>query len=108
LDHLDSWHKQLDDEADFQHSGPPAKKKKKKGKADTDLLIAKNPQNAYPIFQLFKKSERYTKPELLQAVECLNQADRQLKSGGPNAKLVLEKVILEICGRQDQSARSTA
>jgi DNA polymerase-3 subunit delta len=95
LDQLDRWQKQFDDGTDLQNSGIPAKKKK--SKMGTDLLIAKNPPNAYPIFQLFKKSERYTKQELLQAVQFLNTADKQLKSGGQNAKLVLEAVILKIC-----------
>jgi DNA polymerase-3 subunit delta len=97
LDELDSWRDQLGDETDVDDSPTPAKKKKKKNKPDTDLLIARNPKNAYPIFQLFKKSERYTKQELLQAIECLNRADKLLKSGGQNAKLVLEAVILDIC-----------
>ncbi len=97
LDELDRWQKQLGDKVDAHNSATPAKKKKKKGKPDTDLLIARNPQNAYPIFQLFKKSERYSKQELLQAIEFLNKADKQLKSGAQNAKLVLEAVILNIC-----------
>ena len=105
LDQLDSWQKRLNDEPDTQNSETPPKRKKKKSKTNTDLLIAKTPQNAYPIFQLFKKSERYTKQELLQAVESLDRADKQLKSGGQNAKLILEKVILEICGSQKKGAR---
>jgi DNA polymerase-3 subunit delta len=95
LDQLDSWQTMLNEKADPQNSGAPAKKKK--SKPDTDLLIAKNPNNAYPIFQLFKKSERYTKEELLEAVKTLNKADKQLKSSGQNPKLVLENVIISIC-----------
>ena len=97
LNEVANWQQQLGDEADYQNGAIPSKKKKKKSKTDTDLLVAKNPKNAYPIFQLFKKSERYTKQELLQAVESLNKADKQLKSGGPDAKLVLEALILDIC-----------
>jgi DNA polymerase-3 subunit delta len=99
-DQLDRWRTMLDEKAEPGDSGAPAKKKKKKSKTDTDLLIAKNPKNAYPIFQLFKKSERYTKEELLEAFGALNQVDKLLKSSGQNPKLVLEKVILDICGAQ--------
>ncbi len=60
-------------------------------------MIAKNPKNTYPIFQLFKKSERYTKEELLEAIGALYQVDKLLKSSGQNPKLVLEKIILDIC-----------
>ena len=99
LDQLDRWQSMLDEEADSQSPGTPVKKKKK-NKATTDLLIAKNPKNAYPIYQLFKKSERYTKEELLAAVDSLNAADKRLKSSGQNPKLVLEKVVLDICGTE--------
>ena len=77
--------------------------KKKKGKSkksklnSTDLLIAKNPNNPYPVFQLFSKSERFTKEELLNSIEYMNKADLRLKSTGQNPKLVLEDVIFHIC-----------
>ena len=100
MDQLDRWQTMLDEKAEPENSGTSAKKKKKKSKTDTDLLIAKNPKNAYPIFQLFKKSERYTKEELLEAIGALNQVDKLLKSSGQNPKLVLEKAILGICGAQ--------
>jgi len=102
VDRLDRWQAMLDEQAEPENSETTAKKKmkKKKSKPDTDLLIAKNPKNAYPIFQLFKKSERYTKEELLKAIESLNEADKQLKSSTQKPKLVLEKVILGICGAQ--------
>ncbi|MFC1881611.1 DNA polymerase III subunit delta [Thermodesulfobacteriota bacterium] len=100
LDQLDSWQTMLTEEADPQHSEAPVKKKKKASKTASDLLIAKNPKNPYPIYLLFKKSERYTKEELLEAFDSLNEADKQLKSSGQNPKLVLEKVVLDICGTQ--------
>ena len=108
LDQLDRWQTMLAEEADPQSSEIPVKKKKKKSKTDTDLLIAKNPKNPYPIFLLFKKTERYTKEELLGAFDCLSEADKQLKSGGHNPKLVLEKVILDICGTQVRGPRRKA
>jgi len=73
------------------------KGKSKKSKLNTDLLIAKNPNNPYPVFQLFTKSEKFTKEELLDSVECMNKADLRLKSTGQDPKLVLEDVIFRIC-----------
>jgi DNA polymerase-3 subunit delta len=87
----------LAEEADSQKSGLPVKKTKKKKQLATDLLVAKNPKNSYPIFQLFKKSERFSKEELLEAVDSLNQTDKRLKSSGQNPKLVLENIIFSIC-----------
>lgn len=100
LDQLGVWQTMLDEETRPQGTGPRAKSKKKKTNLNTDLLIAKNPKNAYPIYQLLKKSERFSKAELIQAFETLNAADKKLKTGGGAARLVLEKVILEICRTQ--------
>jgi DNA polymerase-3 subunit delta len=101
LDHLDDWQTMLDKGSDLRSNPPPAKKtRKKSAKAGSDLLIAKNPNNPYPIYLLLKKSERFSKEELINAFETLNAADKQLKSGGQNPKLVLERVILSICRRE--------
>jgi DNA polymerase-3 subunit delta len=100
LDHLGTWQTMLDEETPAQKTGTRAKSKKKKSKLTTDLLIAKNPKNAYPIYQLLKKSERFSKVELIHAFETLNAADKKLKTGGAPARLVLEKVILGICRTQ--------
>ena len=101
LEHLEDRQATLDKESELPAIGSPAKKTRKKNvKAGTDLLIAKNPNNPYPIYLLFKKSERFKKEELIKAFETLNTADKQLKSGNQNPKLVLEKVILSICRRE--------
>jgi DNA polymerase-3 subunit delta len=97
LDHLGGWQTMLDEERPVPKTGTRTKSKKKKSKLTTDLLIAKNPKNAYPIYLLLKKSERFSKEDLIQAFETLNAADKKLKTGGPDARLVLEKVILGIC-----------
>ncbi len=81
-------------------SNSKKKGKSKKSGLNTDLLIAKNPNNPYPVFQLFTKSERFTKEELLDSVECMNKADLRLKSTGQNPKLVLEDVLFRICRRR--------
>ena len=101
LDYLDGRQAMLDTDGPSPATPSGAKKiKKKKAKAGTDLLIAKNPNNPYPIYLLLKKSERFSKEELIKAFETLNAADKQLKSGGQNSRLVLGKVILSICRRE--------
>jgi DNA polymerase-3 subunit delta len=72
-------------------------KGKKKRKIQTDLLLARNPKNAYPVYQLMKKSERFSKSELVAAVGFLNETDAQLKISAQNPKLILERLILKIC-----------
>jgi len=100
LDHLSDWQQMLEEDASKPQPGARAKGKKKKKKIATDLMIAKNPKNAYPIYLLLKKSERFSKADLINAIETLHAADKKLKSGGQAARLVLEKVILGICGGQ--------
>jgi DNA polymerase-3 subunit delta len=102
LDEIGSWQDMLKAHKVLQ-DGSGIRPKMKKSKTATDLIIAKNPKNAYPIYQLFKKSERFSKKDLLKAVESLNAADKRLKSGSQKPKLVLEKVILEICRTEKTS-----
>jgi DNA polymerase-3 subunit delta len=97
MDQIDKWHDMLNAAAISPSKRTSAKSKKKKRKPMTDLVIAKNPKNAYPVYQLFKKSENFSKEELLSAMESLNAADKTLKSSGQSPKLVLEKLILSIC-----------
>lgn len=78
-------------------------KAKKKSKVDTDLLLARNPKNAYPVFQLLKKSEQYTTAELMDVIGYLNETDVQLKTTGQNPKLALERLILRICNPQEKA-----
>ncbi len=75
----------------------PQKEGKKKEKADTDLLIAKNPNNSYPMFQSLLKSENFTRKELIQALETASIADIRLKTTALNPKIVLEEMIIRIC-----------
>ena len=92
LARLEAWEPEPEGEA------AAAKKKKKKSKAATDLLLAKNPANAYPVYQLLKKAERFSRADLLRALEAVREADIKLKSSGLNPRLVLERVILSLCG----------
>ncbi len=79
--------------------GQKKKKPKKKQQADTDLLLSRQPQNPYPIFQMLLKSERFTTAELIDLLEVLSQADLRLKSSRQSPKLVLEEIVFRICSR---------
>jgi DNA polymerase-3 subunit delta len=94
LQQLEDWENMIskDDASNKKKKG-----KSKKSKLNTDLLIAKTPNNPYPVFQLFSKSERFAKEELLNFIEYMSKADLRLKSTGQNPKLVLEDVIFHIC-----------
>jgi DNA polymerase-3 subunit delta len=97
LDKLEDWENML---AKGTNNESEKKGKAKKKKPDTDLLIAKSAGQAYPVFQMFLKSENYTRDELLDAFEHLGRADRLLKSSGHNPKLILEDVIFHVCRPQ--------
>jgi DNA polymerase III subunit delta len=72
-------------------------KKKKKSKVSTDLLLAKNPANAYPVYHLLKKSDRFSRSDLMRALEGANEADIKLKSSPLDPRLILERVIVQMC-----------
>ncbi|MGD9334477.1 MAG: hypothetical protein PVJ50_05765, partial [Desulfobacterales bacterium] len=73
---------------------------KKKTSPVTDLVIARNPRNPYPVYQMLLKSERFSTDELIAVLESLSQTDLSLKSTGQNPKLLLQKLILFICQEQ--------
>ncbi|TFG39822.1 MAG: hypothetical protein E4H48_08480 [Syntrophobacterales bacterium] len=89
---LETWESDL---AEAPVEGP--KKKKAKAKAATDLVLAKNPGNAFPVYQLIKKSDGFSREELLRAIELLSETDSQLKSSALDARLILERLIWQIC-----------
>jgi DNA polymerase-3 subunit delta len=97
MDQLDKWQTMLNAGAIAQTTGSPKKDKKTKSKATTDLLIAKNPKNPYPIYMLLKKSDGFSQDKLISAVEVLAEADKKLKTSSQSPKLVLEKAILSVC-----------
>jgi len=100
IERLEDWDRKLKTETVSKNDEPRKNVKNKKRNTTTDLIIAKNPKNAYPIYQLFKKSERFSKDELIHAVESLNEADVRLKSSTQSAKLIIENVIIGICGHR--------
>ncbi len=98
LRHLDDWENMLSGEMDKDDENQKkGRKKKKKSKASIDLIIAKNPKNTYPVFMMMQKSDKFTKNELIYALESLSKADLRLKKTGQNPKLVLEDALIKIC-----------
>jgi DNA polymerase-3 subunit delta len=76
---------------------PEGKKKKKPAKAATDLPLARNPGNPFPVFQTLKKADRFSRAELLLALETASEADVKLKSSTLHPRLILERVVWQIC-----------
>ena len=72
------------------------KKKKKKKKPSTDLVIAPNPRNAYPVYKLFEKAERFSGKTIFRALEKISEADVMLKGSGLQADIILDRLVVEI------------
>ena len=103
IQRIEQWDKMISEGLDSK-GGKPVQKSKKK--AVTDLLIAKNPKNSYPVYQVLIKSERFTKNKLCEALEALSETDLLLKSSRQDPKLILEKLIMRICHTDPQGAPS--
>jgi DNA polymerase-3 subunit delta len=69
----------------------------KKRETETDLLIAPNPNNAYPVYKLMQKAVTFHAAELLDALKVLGRADGQLKSSGQPPRSILADAVLKIC-----------
>ena len=100
LETLRLWQDNYDSKDNKEGNQIKKSRNEKKSPLKTDLLIAKNPHNPYPIFKLFLNSENYTSHDLYQAYESLSQADQLIKSGAENKRLALEKVIMKICKKK--------
>jgi DNA polymerase-3 subunit delta len=97
LKQLETWDNMISKDADKDNQGAMKKGEKKRSKTVTDLVIAKNPNNPYPVYQMLLKSEMFTTDELIATLESLSQSDLRLKSTGQKPRLILEKAILCIC-----------
>jgi DNA polymerase-3 subunit delta len=95
LSELIQWESQLNPPED--HSPKQGKKKTQKPKPSTDMVIAKNPNNPFPVFQLMIKAENFTLEELKSGMKALYEADRRLKTTNLNPEFVLEKTLLSLC-----------
>ncbi|MCJ7774515.1 MAG: hypothetical protein MUP22_15430, partial [Desulfobacterales bacterium] len=94
------------DNSDPEDKPTSARKQKKKvSKKDgriQELMIAKNPNNPYPIYKMMKHSENFSKKHLIYAYERLSNADARLKSSlQASHKIILEETILAICRKSE-------
>jgi len=98
LNQFAEWEKNFSPDLPEDDDLPKKKKKKKpaKAKISSDLVIAKNPGNPYPVYQMFRKSDNFTKDELLADLDFISKADLRMKSGN-NPKLVLEDTVFFVC-----------
>jgi len=76
---------------------PSSSPRKKKKKAATDLLLATNVGNPYPVYLQLQKVQKFTPDELFDCFEQLHTADLQLKTTAHNPRIILENLILHIC-----------
>ncbi|MFW6284491.1 MAG: DNA polymerase III subunit delta, partial [Desulfosalsimonas sp.] len=67
-----------------------------KDKAGTDMVIAKNPKNPYPVYQVFIQADRFTGRELSQALSAIARADLSMKSTATQPRAVLESLIFSV------------
>ncbi len=92
-----------------QASGQGAGKKKKKTKAaakkQSDLVIVKNPNNPYPIYQGFLQADRFSASEIRGFIIKLHDADVRLKTSGSTPGAVLEELVLHICFSNEPSGK---
>ena len=102
MDHLAEWENRLPGSTESPNEESNKVSKSKKRQPNSDLPIAKNPNNPYPVYQTFKKSDKYTTADLIGAIRYLADADRQMKSTGQDPKLVLENTIIRICGVREK------
>lgn len=72
---------------------------KKKKELSNDLVLALNPKNPYPVFQVFQKSENFSLNELNHAVFFLSDLDYKMKSSSFDAKTQIENFIINVCSK---------
>ena len=101
LNQIKGWEDMLIKNRNIDNPGSNKKKAKKSAGSEADLLIAKNPKNPYPVYQMFKKSEKFTKDELVATIKRLSEADLRFKTTALDPKMILEDLILHICGAQN-------
>jgi len=98
LDQIESWENMFSGNQKTDDQSTAKKTKKKKDKWMADFMIAKT--HPYRLYNLLQECEKFTKDELIAALEILSEADMRLKSTGQNPKLILEDAIFRICRKE--------
>jgi DNA polymerase III delta subunit len=96
LNQLQDWQDALERKLSAEETSG-ADRSRKKRRATTELTIVKNPNNVFPVYQLFKKSEKFSLEALIRAFEALTAADMRIKSGSEDKSTVLEALVIKIC-----------
>ena len=73
-----------------------------KPKMSTDLAIVKNPNNPYPVYQMFLQADRFSARRLKDLTVALGDADVRLKTSAGTPRAVLESLVLNICRTDKQ------
>lgn len=73
------------------------KHRRKPPSLQSDLVLAKNPQNAYPVYQLLLKADKFSLTDLLSCLEKIQETDMRLKGSRLNPALVIEDLVIGIC-----------
>jgi DNA polymerase-3 subunit delta len=85
------------DLADWQALISVKKKGKKRAKKNvTDLLIAPNPNNPYPVYKRFQKALSIRGDRLITSMGLLGEADSRMKSSRQPPELILEWTVIKI------------
>jgi DNA polymerase-3 subunit delta len=82
------------------NDAPSGRAKRGRGKPPSlksDLVLAKSPQSAYPVYQLLLKADKFGLTDLLSCLKRVQRADLRLKSSRVDPVLVLENLVIRIC-----------
>jgi DNA polymerase-3 subunit delta len=101
LEEVARWQRQLMPGASPAEDGA-GRTKKTRSKKPGDLLLAQNPKNPYPLYLLLRKAARFTRDDLLRALEDLLNTDRHLKSSAQDPKMALERLVMRLCGSHQE------
>ncbi|MBL0717618.1 MAG: hypothetical protein JJV89_06175 [Desulfosarcina sp.] len=94
---ITDWNKILEDDKISEKKRVKKKSPAKTKAVDKIFLIAPNPKNAYPVYMMLKKSDKFTEHELIDIMESIHEADIRFKSTGQAPELILESIIFKIC-----------
>lgn len=78
-------------------TGRNSQTKSGKKQSPADLLLAPNPKNAYPVFQIFQKSDKFSIRELQSLLIYLSDLDFRLKSSSFDINTIIEQMLMKIC-----------
>jgi len=99
---VEDWESVLTVHTDLK--GPERAARTKKNKSLTDLLIAPDVKNTFPVFHTFLKTDNFSPQELKQAVIWLSEVDLKMKISANDPEVVLDNLILRLCTKGENHA----